>query len=135
MAPHLNCLFGILKYVTPVVGPWLGVTAPIYSELIKTDLELTAALIEKLPEIKFAEDDHSFLDLDDSPAEGSKRNPHHKLSGAALRTLHEFLKRQDPNQVWGGLTRTTNPEGDVLWLCPDHIKEIYPISAQGIDRP
>ncbi len=27
-----------------------------------------------------------------------------KISGVALCTLHEFLKCQDPEQVWGGLT-------------------------------
>ncbi|WP_121968578.1 COR domain-containing protein [Leptolyngbya sp. BC1307] len=71
MTPHLNRLFGILKYVTPVAGPWLGVSAPDYSELIKNDRA----------------------------------------------------------QTWGNLTRTTTPEGDVMWLCKDHIKEIYPTSS------
>jgi hypothetical protein len=46
MTPHLNRLFGILKYVTPVVGPWLNISAPIYSDLIKNDLALTKALVE-----------------------------------------------------------------------------------------
>lgn len=53
-----------------------------------------------------------------------------QISGAALRTLHEFLKRKDPDQVWGDLTRTTTPEGDMLGLCKDHhIKAVYPTSA------
>ncbi|MBE9101907.1 hypothetical protein IQ267_20930 [filamentous cyanobacterium LEGE 07170] len=46
-----------------------------------------------------------------------------------MRTLHEFLKRKDPDKVWGGLTRTVTPEGDVLWLCKEHIKELYPTSS------
>jgi internalin A len=75
-----------------------------------------------LPDIQFDEDDRSFIDPD-KPG----RKPH-KISGAALRTLHEFLKEKDPDQVWGGLTRTTTPEGDVLWLCKEHIKEVYPTS-------
>jgi internalin A len=123
MAPHINRLFSILKYVTPVVGPWVNLSAPIYSDLIKSDLTLTEALIKKLPEIKFSEDDRSFIDLDD------RDRKLHKISGAALRTLHEFLKEKDPDQVWGGLTRTTTPEGDVLWLCKEHIKELYPTST------
>lgn len=126
MTPHLNRLFGILKYVTPVVGPWLNISAPIYSELIQNDLALTEALIDKLPDISFNDDDHSFLDPDDRIAGSNKTR---KISGSALRTLHEFLKRKDPDQVWGGLTRITTPEGDVLWLCKEHIKEIYPTSA------
>ena len=93
MMPHLNHLFGILKYVTTVVGPWLNISAPIYADLIKNDLALTQALVSKLPEIKFDDDERSFLEQDVRP--GHTR----KISGAALRTLHEFLKRQDPDQV------------------------------------
>ncbi|WP_439345186.1 hypothetical protein [Vacuolonema iberomarrocanum] len=52
-----------------------------------------------------------------------------KSNGVAMRTLHEFLKRKDPDKVWGGLTRTVTPEGDVLWLCKEHIKELYPTSS------
>ena len=127
MAPHLNRLFGILKYVTPVVGPWLNISAPIYSQLIKDDLALTKALVDKLPEITFADDDRSFLDPDDPiPGEFDRENKTRKISGAALRSLHEFLKQKDAAQVWGGLTRITTPEGDVMWLCKEHIKEIYP---------
>ncbi|NER82293.1 MAG: hypothetical protein F6K42_22565 [Leptolyngbya sp. SIO1D8] len=51
-----------------------------------------------------------------------------KISSATLRMLHEFLKRRDPDQVWGNLKRTTTPEGDVLWLCQEHIKETSPTS-------
>ncbi|WP_199464272.1 COR domain-containing protein [Acaryochloris thomasi] len=129
MAPHLNRLFGILKYVTPVVGPWLNISAPVYSELIKNDLALSKALIDKLPEITFDDDNRSFIDPDDPRANvlGDSLKTR-KISGAALRTLNEFLKRKDPDQVWGGLTRTKTPEGDVLWLCQEHIKEIYPSS-------
>ena len=122
MTPHINRLFGILKYVTPVMGPWLNISAPIYSDLIKNDLALTKALVAKLPEIKSDDDEHSFIDDE----RGDRPN---KISGAALRMLYEFLKQKDPEQVWGGLTRITTPEGDVLWLCKEHIKEIYPTSS------
>ncbi|MEM8611836.1 MAG: COR domain-containing protein [Cyanobacteria bacterium P01_H01_bin.105] len=120
MKPHINRIFGILKYVTPVMGPWINLSAPIYSELIENDLALTETLIDKLPEIEFDDDDRSFMD--------NERGTH-QVSGAALRSLHEFLKKKDPEQVWGGLTRITTPEGDVLWLCKEHIKEIYPTSS------
>lgn len=104
------------------MGPWVNLTAPIYSELIKNDLALTKALVDKLPEIKFDDDKHSFID-------DERHDETLKISGAALRMLHEFLKKKDPEQVWGGLTRITTPEGDVLWLCKEHIKEIYPTSS------
>ncbi|MBE9069834.1 leucine-rich repeat domain-containing protein, partial [Leptolyngbya cf. ectocarpi LEGE 11479] len=120
MKPHINRIFGILKYVTPVMGPWINLSAPIYGELIENDLTLTETLIDKLPEIEFDDDDHSFMDDGRSTDRGS---------GIVLRSLHEFLKKKDPEQVWGGLTRITTPEGDVLWLCKEHIKEIYPTSS------
>ncbi|MEM9092491.1 MAG: COR domain-containing protein [Cyanobacteria bacterium P01_F01_bin.53] len=128
MAPHLNRLFGILKYVTPVVGPWVNVADADYGKLIKNDLALTQSLVAKLPTLSLTDDDRSFA----PPEERLDREDHHlrKVSGAPLRTLHEFLKRKDPDQVWGGLTRTTTPEGDVLWLCQEHIKEIYPTSSK-----
>ncbi len=139
MTPHLNRLSGILKYVTPVVGPWLTISAPVYSELIKNDLALTKALIDKLPEITFADgylDVHDYpdsdgdLDFDDGNYIAlSEFDRALSVSGPALRSLHEFLKRKDPAQTWGNLTRTITPEGDVMWLCKDHIKEIYPTSS------
>jgi len=124
MTPYLNRLFGILKYVTPVMGPWVNLSAPIYSDLIKNDLALSQALIGKLPEVKFSNDDRTFLDSD---ARNSGR--HRRTDSTAIRTLYEFLKRKDPDRFWGGLRRTVTPEGDVLWLCKEHYKEVYPTSS------
>ena len=39
------------------------------------------------------------------------------------------FQTQRPGAGRGGLTRITTPESDVLWLCKEHIKEIYPTSA------
>jgi internalin A len=36
------------------------------------------------------------------------------------RALHAVLKQADPAEHWGGLSRITAPEGDVLWLCREH---------------
>ncbi|MGB7486019.1 MAG: hypothetical protein WA901_07500, partial [Phormidesmis sp.] len=43
MSPHLKHIFSILKYVTPVVGPWVNVADADYGELIKNELALTEA--------------------------------------------------------------------------------------------
>ncbi|MEO1399827.1 MAG: hypothetical protein AAFV72_01075 [Cyanobacteria bacterium J06635_1] len=101
MAPHITRLFSILQYVTPVVGPWVNLSAPIYSELVKNDLALTSALVGKLPDIKFDKDDHSFLDPDERMVGEQRGGKTHKVSGAALRSLHQFLKRKDPDQGLG----------------------------------
>lgn len=130
MTPHLNRLFGILKYVTPVIGPWISLSAPIYSELINNDLALSQSLIEKLPAVKFGDDNRSFLDPDEQLNSSSRRSSRlDRTSSDAIRTLYEFLKRKDPDHVWGGLYRTVTPEGDILWLCKEHYKEIYPTSS------
>ena len=128
MKPHLNRLFGIIKYITPVIGPWINVTAADYGKLISDDIALTQSLVDKLPEIKLTDDDRSFIEPGlRTIVEGSTTQ---KVSGASLRMLYEFLKRKDPGQVWGGLVRTTTPEGDVLWLCEDHVREIYPTTSK-----
>jgi hypothetical protein len=36
------------------------------------------------------------------------------------RALHAVLKQADPGEHWGGLSRITTPEGELLWLCREH---------------
>ncbi|MBE9030054.1 GTPase, partial [filamentous cyanobacterium LEGE 11480] len=127
MAPHANRLFGILKYVTPVIGPWVNIAAEDYAKFVKDDIKFAETLVKKLPEIDFDDDDRDFLDMDER--EGDRPNQNRKISGAALRALNEFLTAKDPAKTWGGLTRTVTPEGDVLWLCKDHYAEVYPTPA------
>jgi len=82
--PPINRLFGILKYI----GPWINLSASIYSKLVKNDIALTKAMVSKLPELGFDEDDRSFLDS------GDRAHQTRKISSAALRTLHECLKHK-----------------------------------------
>ena len=39
------------------------------------------------------------------------------------RLLRQILNEVDPKQLWGGLERIVTPEGHILWLCNEHIKE------------
>ncbi|KAF9544932.1 hypothetical protein EC957_011557 [Mortierella hygrophila] len=52
------------------------------------------------------------------------------LEGADLRQLSSFLKIKDEGQVLGNLYRTVTEEGHVKWVCLDHYRETYGLSAQ-----
>ncbi|KAG0294905.1 hypothetical protein BGZ96_000229 [Linnemannia gamsii] len=52
------------------------------------------------------------------------------LEGADLRQLSSFLKINDEGRVLGNLYRTVTGEGHVKWVCLDHYRETYGLSAQ-----
>lgn len=52
------------------------------------------------------------------------------LEGADLRQLSSFLKIKDEGRVLGNLYRTVTGEGYVKWVCLDHYRETYGLSAQ-----
>ncbi|KAF9154382.1 hypothetical protein BG015_001155 [Linnemannia schmuckeri] len=52
------------------------------------------------------------------------------LEGADLRQLSSFLKIKDEGRVLGNLYRTVTGEGHVKWVCLDHYRETYGLSAQ-----
>ncbi|MEL6160447.1 MAG: COR domain-containing protein [Cyanobacteria bacterium J06627_32] len=128
MSPHIRRIANIIKYVTPITGPWVTVPVADYAELIKNDLSFTNDLVKSLPEISPTDDTKGFIDRD-----GQNRQAQ-RASGSNLRALHEFLKEKDKERNWGNLSRVKTPEGDVLWLCEHHKKEFYPDSSriQGI---
>jgi hypothetical protein len=34
--------------------------------------------------------------------------------------LEALLAKLDPDRMWGGLCRTSTPEGLIMYLCPHH---------------
>ncbi len=101
LAPYLNRLIGVLKYATPLIGPWVGeINIADYEKLIRRDIETMKELAQQLPDTQ----------------------PEH-LQGAALRTLRHLLDENDPHQHWGGLKKILTPEGHYLWLCQYHARE------------
>jgi internalin A len=101
LAPYLNRLIGVLKYATPLIGPWVGEINPAdYEKLIRRDIETMKELAQQLPDTE----------------------PEH-IQGAALRTLRHLLDENDPQQHWGGLKKVLTPEGHYLWLCQYHARE------------
>ncbi|MBV9959362.1 MAG: hypothetical protein JO360_13130, partial [Acidobacteria bacterium] len=52
-APYLRRLVTVLKYTSPLVGPWLGSAIPAdYEKYLKNDIALMDELVKKLPEFK-----------------------------------------------------------------------------------
>ncbi|KAF9947224.1 hypothetical protein BGZ72_010785, partial [Mortierella alpina] len=51
------------------------------------------------------------------------------LKGVDLRKLETFLKGKDENKVLGNLYRTVTDQGHVKWVCMDHYRENYNITA------
>lgn len=41
----------------------------------------------------------------------------------ALRAVHTFLDKADPNHTWGDLHKIVTPDGNILWLCAEHRKD------------
>lgn len=106
-----------MKYIMPLVGPWLGVAVPTnYEQNLKNDITLMNELAKKLPDFD------TNLDLDLTETTGNTSEAEH-AEGAALRALRLLLEEKDPQQQWGGLKKVLTPEGHYLWLCDYHARE------------
>ena len=91
-----------------------GFTAEALSTLLKSDIALMKALVDKLPDVTTARDLKGEYELE----EGDKS----RAGGASLRSLRHLLTELDPKQEWGGLRKMLTPEGHWLWLCEEHAK-------------
>jgi internalin A len=121
MAPHIQQLAGIFKYVTPFVGSQLGVgNIENYERIMKRDIHFMEILATELPKLQGTDD------LELLKNAGIDPHPHFDakhLQGAALRVLRQLLEEKDPHQHWGGLTKVLTPEGHYLWLCDHHLQQ------------
>ncbi|KAM3110764.1 leucine-rich repeat domain-containing protein [Phormidesmis sp. 146-33] len=53
IAPYYRRMVGVLKFATPLIGPWLGVMeAKDYEAMFKSDIDLAKELSGKLPTLK-----------------------------------------------------------------------------------
>jgi internalin A len=118
-APYLKSLLTVLKYATPIIGPWFNVLdKDTYEKVLKADIELLDAIVKQTPDI--IEDQHADVEL--AERIGRVDDPE-RVEGAALRALRKLLDDKDPKQEWGGLTKVLTPEGHYLWLCEYHAAE------------
>jgi len=118
--PYYRRMVGVLKFATPLIGPWLGIMeAKDYQETFKHDIDLAKELAGKLPNLAGSDLDHAENIL------GGDRQVE-AIDGAALRALRELLEKKDPSKQWGNLKQILTPEGDYLWLCEHHAKSFNP---------
>jgi len=114
IAPWVQRLSTVFKYAAHFAGPVMGYAAKDLNELVKDDVALMKALIDKLPEVASEEDlkaSHKIRESD---------HPSRTGDGASLRSLRKFLLELDREQELGDLRKTLTPEGHWLWLCEEH---------------
>jgi hypothetical protein len=123
LGPYLQHLIKVLKYAAPLAGPVLGVAAGKLDEQIKSDCDLMKELANQLPQ----EIRHKQMSPDTIPDDPGPEA--HAATDADFRALKAMLARLDPDEVWGGLSRTTTPEGLTLYLCDYHLAQYRQPSA------
>jgi hypothetical protein len=116
---YINEMVKLLKYVTPLVGPWIGISAADYAKLIEYDLKFMEELVKIMPEI----DETSEMKIADHVELISEPSQDIPVEGAGLRAVRQLLEKLDEQQVWGGLNRVLTPEDHYLWLCDYHSQE------------
>jgi hypothetical protein len=116
IAPHVERLIGLLKFVTPVLGPWVGVADEAYAGLVMNDIKLMNELARTLPE-RLIPSEAGLAGLTGERLEAER------AGGAPLRALRKLLDEVDPGREWGGLEKVLTPEGHYLWLCEFHARE------------
>jgi GTPase SAR1 family protein len=121
VTPYYRRMVKILKFATPLVGPWLGIMeAKDYETIFKSDIDFAKELAGKLPDSKGLAD----ADYADALPNGDRHLE--AIDGAALRALRQLLEQKDSSKQWGNLKQILTPEGDYLWLCEHHAKEFHP---------
>lgn len=115
LGPYLRHLITVLKHAAPLVGPVLGVAAGHLDEQLKADCDLMKELANQLPgEIRYQQQElRGVAALAEAHAE----------TDADFRALRAMLTKLDPEERWGGLSRTLTPEGLTLYLCRDHLAQ------------
>ncbi len=117
--PYYCRMVGVLKFATPLIGPWLGMMeAKDYEEMFKSDIDLAKELVSNLPDLKENLGYPKTLRGDDRYPE--------TLDGAPLRALRQLLEQKDASKQWGNLRQILTPEGDYLWLCDHHARSFNP---------
>lgn len=121
IAPYIRRMVSVLKYSTPLIGPWIGFLSPDqYEKRLKNDIKLMEELVKKLPSTTEISNEN----FDDPRSSIVIQNSVTEISaGASLRALRQLLDKEDPMQTWGNLRKVLTPEGHYLWLCQHHAAE------------
>jgi Leucine-rich repeat (LRR) protein/GTPase SAR1 family protein len=119
LGPYLQHLLTVLKHAAPLTGPVLGVAVGTLDEQIKADCELMKELAAQVPkEVRHQGDLPGTVTPEPTPDS-------HATTDADFRALKAMLTKLDPDESWGGLSRTTTPEGLTLYLCEHHVAQYH----------
>jgi internalin A len=114
--PYLQGMLKVLKHAAPLAGPILGIAVDQLDSQLKADCDLMKELANQMP---------SELRTDELREMGGAPTAH-ASNDADFRFLEAMLLELDPDRTWGGLSRTTTPEGLTLYLCSEHRKAYLP---------
>jgi len=115
LGPYLQQLLTVLKHATPLVGPVLGMSVDKLDVHLKADYDLMKELVSQAPtQLRYKDELGGISPVDPTPSA-------HAANDADFRVLQAMLTKLDPGCVWGGLSRTTTPEGLTLYLCAHHL--------------
>ncbi|KAF9922851.1 hypothetical protein FBU30_007017 [Linnemannia zychae] len=127
---YVLTLLQMLKYGTVVAG----VVVPPLAQLGIVDgldiVRQSAGALYQSMEPKVDSAIEYLQNLTDIQNNGSASDNLEALEGADLRQLSSFLKNKDEGGVLGNLYRTVTTEGHVKWVCLDHYRATYGLSAQ-----
>ena len=121
LASPLNKLLAVLKCVTPFAVPVLGLAAAGLHSQLKDDMDRMQNLLRELPgPVDLPEGPLDDLPDDVRHADAKPRS--YASTDAEFRRLATFLEEKvPPRDRWGGLSQHVTPEGDTLYLCPEHL--------------
>jgi internalin A len=123
--PWIARTLTLLRAVTPLAGPVLGIAGLELSSRISDDIALTQALLDDLGNPKA------------SPAGANGDEPGGPVpratTDADFRILRQELIRLDPQERWGGLSYYVTPENVGLYLCAYHLAayQRLPVAPRG----
>jgi GTPase SAR1 family protein len=117
LGPHLERLLWVLKHTAPLVGPVLGIAVDVLNQQAKSDCDLMKELANQLPK----DIDHDRTLPGDTS--GDRGPAAQAATDADFRALRAMLRKLDPDEGWGGLSRFDTPEGLTLYLCDQHLRQ------------
>lgn len=115
LGPYLRQLLTVLKHTAPLPGPLLGMSVDKLDQHLKADCDLMNELVSQAPtQLRYKNELREISPVDPAPSA-------HAADKLDFRALEAMLTKLDPDQVWGGLSRITTPEGLTLYLCTHHL--------------
>jgi internalin A len=117
LKPWMSTILQTLQFIIPAAGVAQSFVPQEVWKKAEDQFAAMTELVAILPDVKDKFREYDLPEREHSAA---------RISGAGLRVIYELLHHLDSSHKWGGLRRTTTPEGDILWLCPTHYKVFDP---------